>query len=67
MNDKRLDISLRGLGLMTPDTLDCAEGGQHAVLEPELEVAFADAFSAGSAHVKCRKCGAQIELRPLRE
>lgn len=67
MPDQPLGISLKSLGLTAPGGLDCTEGEQHAVLEPELEVAFADAHSAGSTHVKCRKCGQEIELRPLRE
>lgn len=55
--------SLSALGLMTPDSLDCPEGGQHHVLESDLEAA---AVEEGGV-VRCRKCGVKIMLRSIRE
>jgi len=57
--------SLKALGLYAPDGLDCAEGGLHHVLEPELQVAVGDVADAGSTKVRCQKCGQAVELRSL--
>jgi hypothetical protein len=65
--DGNLSLSLKTLGLWAPDGLQCAEGGTHAILEPELQVAVADALTDGMADVKCQKCGQPVDLRPLRE
>lgn len=59
--------SLKELGLTAPDGLDCAAGGYHHVLEPELQVAVGDAMDRGVTHVRCQKCGKAVELRPSTE
>ena len=60
-----LTLSLKTLGLFAPDGLECAEGGTHAILEPELQVAVADAHADGMADVRCQKCGQPVDLRLL--
>jgi hypothetical protein len=67
VTDKPLKISLQSLGLYAPDGLDCAEGGTHAILEPELQIAVADALADGITDVRCQKCGEPVELRPVHQ
>jgi hypothetical protein len=62
-----LTLSLKSLGLFAPDGLECVEGGTHAILEPELQVAVADAHTDGMADVKCQKCGQPVDLRRLHD
>jgi hypothetical protein len=64
---KPLDVSLRSMGLYAPDGLACVEGGFHAVLEPDLQIASAEAVAEGMADVRCLKCGEPVDLRPLHE
>jgi hypothetical protein len=65
--DENLSLSLKSLGLWAPGGLQCAEGGTHAILEPELQIAVADALSDGMADVRCQKCGEPVDLRPLHQ
>lgn len=58
-------MSLRSLGLFAPDGLDCPDGGTHAILEPELQIAVKEAHDVGRADVKCQRCGALVDLRPM--
>jgi hypothetical protein len=67
MTDDDLKVSLQSLGLYAPDGLSCAEGGNHAILEPELQIAVADALADGITDVKCQKCGEPVELRPAHQ
>lgn len=65
--DESLSVSLKELGLWAPYGLACIEGGTHAILEPELEIAVADARNDGMADVKCQKCGTPVDLRPVNQ
>jgi hypothetical protein len=67
MTDPHLSLSLKTLGLYAPDGLECAEGGTHAILEPELQVAVADVLADGAADVRCQKCGGPVDLRRLHD
>lgn len=51
-------VSLKKQGMKTPDSLECPEGGRHAVSEASL----ATARARGGGHVTCIKCGAQVAV-----
>lgn len=59
-------VSLKALGLQAPDGLECPAGGQHHILQPDLQVAIADVRDAGIGRVRCEKCGGLVDLLPLR-
>jgi transcription elongation factor Elf1 len=51
-------ISLGKHGMKTDTSLECSEGGRHAV----SEVALASAKARGSGAVTCIKCGASVSV-----
>lgn len=67
MTDEPLYVSLQSLGLYAPNGLECPEGGYHAILEPELQIAVADALADGMTDVRCQKCGEPVDLRPVHQ
>lgn len=51
-------LSLKKNGMATSSSLDCPEGGRHAVSEGALAVAKAK----GGGHVTCIKCGSRVSV-----
>lgn len=57
-------LSLGKNGMKTDISLECPEGGRHAVSEAALAVAAAHTRAHGDGTVTCIKCGATVSVSP---